>query len=74
MTSAEVNREITQYRASLMRLLSRFEIGERASVGIEAMALSDELICLLEEAPRSKRTEVDYLIDRFEALRISCLD
>ena len=74
MTSAEVDREIARYQTALMDLLSRFEIGERGGVGREATTLSDELICLLEEAPESRRVEVDYLIDRFEALRISSLD
>lgn len=30
---------------------------------------TDALICLLEEAPFRKRKEIDYLIDRYEALR-----
>jgi hypothetical protein len=31
------------------------------------------LTCLLEEAPLGKRERIDHLIDRYEALRISCL-
>ena len=69
-----VIREIASYTLRLLALMDRFEAGERAAVGAEARFCADALTCLLEEAPLGQRKAVDYLVDRFETLRASCMD
>lgn len=65
--------ELAAYRLKLLALADRFAAGERTSVGGEAQHCADALICLLDEAPLGKREKVDHLMDRYEALRASCL-
>lgn len=69
-----VEEEIASYRLRLLALGDRFRRGDRSAVGVEAQSLADDLICLLEEAPLEKRQRIDHLIDRYEALRINCLN
>jgi hypothetical protein len=66
-------REISTYRIRLEALVERYAAGGRSLVAEHAQQCADVLICLLEEAPLSKRERIDYLIDRYEALWISCL-
>ena len=73
LNALKVEEEIAAYNLKLLALSARFQRGERAAVGVEAQSLADDLICLLEEAPLSKRERIDHLIDRYEALRINCL-
>lgn len=68
-----VNEEIAAFRNRLSDLLRRFHAGELTGVGIEAQAGADALMCLMEEAPLERREPIDYLIDRYEAPRGSCL-
>jgi len=68
----QVDREVIGYRMKLVALLDRYMAGERSLVAAEAQSNADALICLLEEAPLTKRAEIDYLIDRYEALRGMC--
>lgn len=70
---AKVDEEVAAYRRKLSLLLRRFHTGELTAVGEEAQAGGDALICLMEGAPLEQRETIDYLIDRFEALRGSCL-
>ena len=65
--------EIVTYRLKLLALSDRYAAGARALIALEAQQCADALICLLEEAPLSKREKIDYLIDRYEDLRICCL-
>ena len=71
LTVGAVTREILAYRLKLEALLVRFDAGERSTVASEAQALSDALVCLMEESPLRERATIDYLVDRYEALRIS---
>lgn len=73
LEAAKVDREIIGYRMKLFALSARFQDGERSSIAAEAQALADALVCLMEEAPLRKRKKIDYLIDRYEALRRRCL-
>jgi hypothetical protein len=43
-------------------------------IAAEAQNYADALTCLLEESPLGKREKIDYLIDRYEALRINGVD
>lgn len=61
--------EVAAYRLKLLALSDRFAAGERSTVAGEAQSCADALVCLLEEAPLSARPPIDYLIDRYEALR-----
>lgn len=72
LEAAQVDREIIGYRMKLVALYDRFEAGERSTIATEAQAHSDALICLMEESPLAKRRKIDHLIDRYEALRVSC--
>ena len=58
---------------SSVTLYGRVDLSVGKGAGVEAKSLADDLICLLEEAPLGKRARIDHLIDRYEALRISCL-
>jgi hypothetical protein len=68
-----VGREIVAYRMKLLILIERFRSDERSPVGLEARNCADALTCLMEEAPLRQRPAIDYLIDRYESLRASCL-
>ena len=70
---AQTEAEIVSYRQTLLALIDRYAAGARSLVAVEAQQCSDALICLLEEAPLARRQEIDYLIDRYEALRLRCL-
>lgn len=70
MEHAKVTEEIIGYRMKLVALSARFEAGERSSISSEAQNHADALTCLMEVAPLAKRTAIDYLIDRYETLRI----
>lgn len=69
-----VDKEVVAYRLKLVALGNRYLDGERSTVEREAQACADALICLMEEAPVGKRSKIDYLVDRFETLRASCLN
>ena len=73
MTAEQIAREVVAYRLKLLALSTRYTGGERTLVGQEALAGADALTCLLEEAPLEQRRAIDYLIDRYEALRARCL-
>lgn len=73
LSSQETIRELSAYRLKLLVLGDRFATGERTTVGAEALSAADALTCLLEEAPPEHAGAVDYLIDRYEALRARCL-
>jgi hypothetical protein len=66
-------REIVAYRLKLLTLSDRYAAGARSVIAAEAQQCADALICLMEEAPLCKRATIDHLVDRYEALRISCL-
>lgn len=69
---ATIDRELIGYRMKLWALASRYDAGERSAVAVEAQDHADALVCLMEEAPLEKRAKIDGLIDRYEALRVSC--
>jgi hypothetical protein len=69
----QVEEEIADYRRQLGILIGLFGDGKRSQLIPRLRARGDELICLLEEAPLWQRGEIDLLIDKFEALRISCM-
>ena len=66
--------EIVAYRLKLLALFDRYAAGARSLIAVEAQQYADALTCLLEEAPLTKREKIDYLIDRYEALRTRCLN
>lgn len=73
LTAATVEAEIEGYQEKLLQLSEAFAAGERSSIIRFAQYDADALTCMLEEAPLEQRPRIDYLIDRFEALRISCM-
>jgi hypothetical protein len=73
LPATQVVRELVAYRLKLLVLNDRFFAGDRTAVGYEACECGDALICLMEEAPIEWRKSIDYLIDRYEALRANCL-
>lgn len=70
---AAVDREIIAYRMKLFVLVERYRAGERRLLERDARHCADALICLMEEAPLRQRQATDYLVDRYESLRASCL-
>jgi hypothetical protein len=73
LSTTAVDREIVAYRMKLVILSDRFQNDERSAIGLEARDCADALTCLMEEAPLRQRPAIDYLIDRYESLRASCL-
>jgi hypothetical protein len=73
LTDEQVEWEIEAYDQKLLTLSERYMAGERSGMVAELQGHGDALICLLEEAPLSRRNRIDHLIDRYEALRISCM-
>lgn len=65
--------EVIVYELKLVALSDRYAAGARSLITAEAQQCADALTCLLEEAPLGMRERIDHLIDRYEALRISCL-
>jgi hypothetical protein len=61
--------EIVAYRLKLLALSDRHAAGDRSLIAVEAQQCADALICLLKEAPLSK---CERIVNRYEALRISC--
>ena len=49
-------------------LLLRYDTGERSALYPELRALTDELICQMEEEPERTKSSIDRLVDRCEAL------
>jgi hypothetical protein len=74
IATEQLQREIVEYRLKLHALAQRYEAGERSQVAVEAQRCSDALICLMEESAPTDREPIDYLIDRYEALRIASVD
>jgi len=74
LDDADIERQIAAYRLKLVALADRHAAGARSLIAVEAQECADALICLLEEAPLGQRTRIDYLIDRYEALRVSCVN
>lgn len=74
MDDATTRRELASYRLKLIALSDRYASGARTLIAKEAQDGADALTCLLEEAPLHLREKVDYLLDRYENLRIQCLN
>lgn len=74
LDAGQVIAEITAYRLKLLAMTDRYTAGERSRLAGEAQEHADALVCLMEESPLEHRAEIDYLIDRYETLRISCMD
>ena len=70
----QVQREIYAYRLKLHALAMRYEASERSLVASEAQTHGDALVCLMEESPLDQREPINYLVDRYEALRIASVD
>jgi hypothetical protein len=45
----------------------------RSPIAKEAQTHADALVCLMEESPLPQRKAINYLVDRYEALRIASL-
>jgi len=74
LDEASVEAELVVYQLKLMKLVDRFGLGERSSLLVASQACEDALICLVEEAPSDQRKQIEYLAERFGALRLSCLN
>jgi hypothetical protein len=74
LPAEQVDWEVVGYRLKLHALALRYETGERSLVVAEAQQHADALTCLMEESPIERREAINYLIDRYEALRISSVD
>ena len=74
LTAEQVEWEISAYNLKLLAMSDRYRAGERSIMVAELQRYGDELICLLEEAPLSRRNRIDALIDGFESLRTSCMN
>lgn len=72
LSSEQVVRELAAYRLKLLALGDRFAAGERSALAPEAQSCGDDLVCLMEEAPLEYRKAIDYLVDRYESLRVNC--
>lgn len=71
MLSAEaVEQCLEEGRDALVLLAELLAGGKRSSgeVFVRARAELDALVCLLDETPEARRDEVEYLIERYEAL------
>lgn len=75
MRAELVDEEIESYRALLLHWAEIAAQGEWP-LGFFQMVRNrtDALICLLEEAPENRRWEIEYMVDRFEALQRSILN
>lgn len=74
LNAEQVEWEISAYREKLVATSDRYQSGERANLVAELQRYGDALVCLMEEAPLDQRERIDTLIDRVEALRISCMN
>lgn len=70
-----IDDEIESYRALLLHWAEVAAQGDWP-VGFYQMVRdrTDALICLLDEVPESRRWEIEYVVDRFEALQRSILN
>lgn len=64
MTDAKLDHELAAFRQSLEDLASRVATGDRPTFE-QVREEADMLVCLLEEAPDRRRTEIEYLLDRY---------
>ena len=68
MTGDQVNREMLALRRRYAALNVRFVTGERSTLYTEMRSLTDEVVCLIDEAPEEKRGVISGLADKCEAL------
>lgn len=68
MTGDQVNLEMLALRRRYAALNVRFVTGERSTLYSEVRCLTDEVVCLLDEAPDEKRDVINGLAEKCEAL------
>lgn len=69
MKSEDIDRELEMYRAKALHFAGLLEVGLRfPELTGQVRDYMEDLICLAEEAPENRREEIEYLIDRFNAL------
>lgn len=66
MTAEQVNAEMLGLRRRLSALLTRYDAGERSSLYPEMRVLTDEVVCLIDEAPDQKHEIIGRLAERCE--------
>ena len=70
LSNESIDRELERYRKHLLDAVDRMQLqisGARGWADIARQQMED-LIFLVDEVPDDRRAEVEYLIDRFEAL------
>lgn len=73
MKSEDVDRELEIYRAKALHFAGLLEMGLRfPELTGQVRHFMEDLICL--EAPEERRSEIDYLIDRFDAIQKQMLN
>jgi hypothetical protein len=71
----DVDRELKIYRAKALHFAGLLEVGLRfPELTGQVRHYMEDLICLAEEAPEDRRPEIEYLIDRFDALQKQMLN
>ncbi len=68
MTGEQLTVEMIGLRRRFADAQRRAAAGERTSVYSEARDITDQVICLLDEAPAGKRATINRLANRCEAL------
>lgn len=70
MKRETIDQELERYRSHALHFAGLLAAGLRFPelVG-DVRAYMEDLICLAEEAPDDRRAEIEYLIDRFDALQ-----
>lgn len=66
MTAEQVNTEMIGFRRRLSALLTRYDDGERSTLYPEMRVLTDEVVCLIDEAPERKHEVIGRLAERCE--------
>lgn len=75
LKSEDVDRELEIYRAKALHFAGLLEMGLRfPELTGQVRHFMEDLICLAEEAPEERRSEIDYLIDRFGAIQKQMLN
>ena len=68
MTSDQVNLEMLALRRRFAALWVRYVTGERSGLYADTRVLTDDVVCLLDEAPEEKRTPLNGLAEKCAAL------
>ena len=75
MKPEDLDRKLEGYRAKALHFAGLLELGLRfPELTGQVRHYMEDLICLAEEAPEDRRSEIEYLIDRLDALQQQMLN